>query len=169
MSQNLNHVVIYTDGACKGNPGPGGWGVLLRSAEGPEKELFGGDKDTTNNRMELLAVIMALKHIKTPGLSIQVYTDSKYVCDAIEKKWLFGWKAKGWKKVKNVDLWQTFLGQYEIHKPKFYWVKGHSGIKENERCDVLATTAAQSKPTDIDVNYERYEQEAKASEGLDFQ
>ena len=91
------------------------------------------------------------------------------MCDAIEKKWLFGWKAKGWKKVKNVDLWQTFLGQYEIHKPKFYWVKGHAGIKENERCDVLATTAAQSKPTDIDVNYERYEQEAKASEGLDFQ
>ena len=112
---------------------------------------------------------MALKHIKTPGLPIQVYTDSKYVCDAIEKKWLFGWKAKGWKKVKNVDLWQTFLGQYEIHKPKFYWVKGHAGIKENERCDVLATTAAQSKPTDIDVNYERYEQEAQSSEGLDLQ
>ncbi len=117
---------------------------------------------------------MALKHIKTPGLPIQIYTDSKYVCDAIEKKWLFGWKAKGWKKVKNVDLWQMFLGHYEIHKPKFYWVKGHAGIKENERCDVLATTAAQSKPTDIDVNYERYEAEEKntdqstGSSRLDF-
>ena len=161
-------IIIYTDGAALCNPGPGGYGAVMMHAE-HRKELSGGFRRTTNNRMELLAVIMALKHIKTPGLSIQVYTDSKYVCDAIEKKWLFGWKAKGWKKVKNVDLWQTFLGQYEIHKPKFYWVKGHAGIKENERCDVLATTAAQSKPTDIDVNYERYEQEAKASEGLDFQ
>jgi len=118
--------------------------------------------------MELLAVIMALKHIKSPGLTIQVYTDSKYVCDAIEKKWLFGWKAKGWKKVKNVDLWQAFLPLYEQHKPKFYWVKGHAGIKENERCDVLATTAAQLGPTDVDVNYEKYESEQGKGLGLDI-
>jgi ribonuclease HI len=132
------------------------------------KELSGGFRRTTNNRMELLAVIMALKHIKSPGLSIQVYTDSKYVCDAIEKKWLFGWKAKGWKKVKNVDLWQAFLPLYEQHKPKFYWVKGHAGIKENERCDVLATTAAQLGPTEVDVNYEKYESEQEKGLGLDI-
>lgn len=160
-------IIIYTDGAALGNPGPGGYGAVLMHAQ-YRKELSGGFRRTTNNRMELLAVIMALKHIKSPGLSIQVYTDSKYVCDAIEKKWLFGWKAKGWKKVKNVDLWQAFLPIYEQHKPKFYWVKGHAGIKENERCDVLATTAAQMGPTDVDVNYEKYESDQEKGLGLDI-
>ena len=160
-------IIIYTDGAALGNPGPGGYGAVLMHAQ-YRQELSGGFRRTTNNRMELLAVIMALKHIKSPGLSIQVYTDSKYVCDAIEKKWLFGWKAKGWKKVKNVDLWQAFLPLYEQYKPKFYWVKGHAGIKENERCDVLATTAAQLGPTEIDVNYEKYESEQEKGLGLDI-
>lgn len=160
-------IIIYTDGAALGNPGPGGYGAVLIHSN-HRKELSGGFRRTTNNRMELLAVIMALKHIKTPGFSIQIYTDSKYVCDAIEKRWLFGWKAKGWKKVKNVDLWQMFLPIYEELKPNFYWVKGHAGIKENERCDFLATTAAQSQPHHADVNYERIEKEAdnNAKEGL---
>lgn len=149
-------IVIYTDGAALGNPGPGGYGAVLMQAH-HRKEISGGFRRTTNNRMELLAVIMALKQIKSTQLSIQVYTDSKYVCDAIEKKWVFSWKQKGWKKIKNVDLWQVFLPLYELLKPNFNWVKGHSGITENECCDVLATTAAKNNPMEIDHNYETYE------------
>ena len=161
-------IIIFTDGAAKGNPGPGGYGVVLKFGQ-HRKELSEGFRLTTNNRMELLAVIRALQELKTTEFPVQVYSDSKYVVDAIEKGWLWGWQKKGFKDKKNPDLWLRYIPLHLKYKPKFIWVKGHAGIKENERCDVLATTAAQSKPTDIDVNYERYEQEAKASEGLDFQ
>ena len=143
MSQNLNHVVIYTDGACKGNPGPGGWGVLLRSAEGPEKELFGGDKDTTNNRMEMMAVIQALASLKYP-CRVTLHLDSQYVLKGITE-WVAGWKAKGWKTaakqpVKNVDLWLHLdqLVQTGGHSIDWRWVKGHAGDPGNERADALA-------------------------------
>ncbi len=113
-------IIIYTDGAALGNPGPGGYGAVLMF--GPHrKEISAGFRLTTNNRMELLAVIEALKSIKVAGFSVEIYTDSKYVCDAIEKRWIFGWKAKGWKNVKNVDLWLQFLPLYEQFKPKFHW------------------------------------------------
>jgi len=146
-------IVIYTDGAALGNPGPGGYGAVLMF--GPHrKEISAGFRLTTNNRMELLAVIEALRNIKVAGFTVEIFTDSKYVCDAIEKRWIFGWKAKGWKNVKNVDLWLQFLPLYEQFKPKFNWVKGHAGIAENERCDYLATSAAQASPTDTDLEYE---------------
>ena len=148
-----NHIVIFTDGAALGNPGPGGYGAVLMYGQ-HRKELADGYRLTTNNRMELLAVIMALKNIKVPGIEIHVYTDSKYVCDAVEKRWIYGWRAKGWAKVKNVDLWQMFFPLFEQLKPKFHWVKGHAGIVENERCDFLATSAAQAKPVKIDTGYE---------------
>ena len=107
-----NHIVIFTDGAALGNPGPGGYGAVLMYGQ-HRKELADGYRLTTNNRMELLAVIMALKNIKVPGIEIHVYTDSKYVCDAVEKRWIYGWRAKGWAKVKNVDLWQMFFPLFE--------------------------------------------------------
>ncbi len=160
-------IIIYTDGAALGNPGPGGYGAVLMQAH-HRKEISGGFRRTTNNRMELLAVIMALKQIKKTQMSILVYTDSKYVVDAIDKKWVFSWKQKGWKKIKNVDLWQVFLPLYELLKPDFHWVKGHSGITENECCDVLATTAAQNNPIEIDHNYEKYEAIEKKLGGLNL-
>ena len=134
-------VSIYTDGACSGNPGPGGWGAILR-CDGKEKELSGGEKETTNNRMELTAVIMALKALKYP-CKVTVTTDSKYVCDAINQKWVFGWRDNGWRKkdkkpALNPDLWQALLGLLEIHDVEFLWVKGHNDHPENERCDKLA-------------------------------
>ena len=136
------HVVIYTDGACKGNPGPGGWGVLLKSA-GVEKELCGGELATTNNRMELLAVIMALEALKKP-CQIKLHADSQYVLKGMTE-WLVGWKAKGWKTaskqpVKNVDLWQRLdaLVSSSDHHIEWLWVKGHNGDPGNERADELA-------------------------------
>lgn len=133
-------IEIYTDGACSGNPGPGGWGVLLKW-NGHEKELCGGEAETTNNRMEMMAVIEALKALKKPS-EVKLYTDSKYVMDGITK-WLEGWKAKGWKTaakkpVKNQDLWQEIDAQVCRHSVQFIWVKGHAGDPGNERADELA-------------------------------
>lgn len=137
------NVVIYTDGACKGNPGPGGWGAILRSADGSVKELFGGELATTNNRMEMMAVIQALAILKRP-CSVTLYVDSQYVLKGITE-WLAGWKAKGWKTaakqpVKNVDLWQQLdqLVSHGGHTIDWRWVKGHAGDPGNERADVLA-------------------------------
>ena len=139
----MNQVVIYTDGACKGNPGPGGWGVLLRSSDGDEKELFGGESGTTNNRMEMMAVIQALAALKRP-CSVILYLDSQYVLKGITE-WLPGWKAKGWRTaakqpVKNVDLWQQLdtLVSQSGHSIDWRWVKGHNGDPGNERADGLA-------------------------------
>jgi ribonuclease HI len=138
----VNTVEIYTDGACKGNPGPGGWGVLLKSG-GVEKELFGGERETTNNRMELLAVINALEALKRP-CHVILHADSQYVLKGITE-WLAGWKAKGWKTaakqpVKNVDLWQQLdhLVTHQGHRIDWRWVKGHAGDPGNERADALA-------------------------------
>lgn len=137
----MKKVEIYTDGACSGNPGKGGWGAVL-VYNGVEKELSGFDKNTTNNRMELTAVIEALKALKEP-CEVKLTTDSKYVCDAINKGWVYSWKSKGWKKsdkkpALNVDLWEQLLEQLDKHSVEFIWVKGHAGHKYNERCDELA-------------------------------
>ena len=146
-------IIIYTDGAALGNPGPGGYGAVL--VFGPHRrELSEGFRLTTNNRMELLAVIKALMVITDKTHEIQIYTDSKYVCDAIEKRWLDGWHKKGYAKVKNPDLWQQFYKMKSQYRLKFHWVKGHAGIPENERCDYLATTAAKNSPVQIDQFYE---------------
>ena len=135
-----NHIEIYTDGACSGNPGPGGWGALMRY-NGHEKELFGGEAETTNNRMEMMAVIEALGALKKSS-NVKLYTDSKYVLQGITE-WLEGWKAKGWKTaskkpVKNKDLWERIDEQVQKHNVEFIWVKGHAGHPENERADELA-------------------------------
>ena len=145
---SLNQVVIYTDGACKGNPGPGGWGVLLRSPDGSEKELFGGELGTTNNRMEMMAVIQALAALKRP-CEVSLHLDSQYVLKGITE-WLPGWKAKGWKTaaklpVKNMDLWQQLDGLVATagHKIDWRWVKGHAGNPGNERADALANAGVE--------------------------
>ena len=132
-----NWITIYTDGAALGNPGPGGFGVVMFYGS-HRKEISEGYRKTTNNRMELLAVIVALQNIKDKSIPVKVFTDSKYVCDAIEKKWLFGWKAKGWKKVKNVDLWQEIDELLGKHQIDWHWVKGHAGHPGNELADALA-------------------------------
>jgi ribonuclease HI len=139
----LNKVTIYTDGACKGNPGPGGWGVLMRSTDGSVKELSGGERETTNNRMEMMAVIQALSALKRP-CEVTLHLDSQYVLKGITE-WLAGWKAKGWKTaakqpVKNVDLWQQLdqLVSQAGHRIDWRWVKGHAGDPGNERADALA-------------------------------
>ena len=134
-------VEIFTDGACSGNPGPGGWGAVLRFM-GREKELSGGEVDTTNNRMELTAVIEALSALKEP-CKVSLTTDSKYVCDAINQGWVYSWQKNGWRKADkkpalNVDLWEKLLPLLERHDVTFLWVKGHAGHLENERCDELA-------------------------------
>lgn len=134
-------VEIFTDGACSGNPGPGGWGAVLRFGE-REKELCGGEKETTNNRMELTAVIEALSKLKEP-CKVKLTTDSKYVCDAVTKGWVYGWQKNGWKKADkkpalNVDLWEKLLPLLKTNEVEFCWVKGHAGHPENERCDTLA-------------------------------
>ena len=149
-------VIIYTDGAAKGNPGPGGYGVvMLAKVNGKEyrKELSAGFKNTTNNRMELLAVIKGLDQLKKPGMPVTVYSDSKYVVDAVEKGWLWNWQKKGFKDKKNPDLWRAFIPLYQKHKVKLVWVKGHAGLKENERCDQLAVEAAESTDLAIDKGY----------------
>ena len=137
----MKNVDIYTDGACSGNPGKGGWGAVLVYGN-TEKEISGGNSDTTNNRMELTAVIEALKMLKMP-CNVTLNTDSKYVCDAINQQWVYSWKKNGWKKADkkpalNVDLWEELLPLLEIHNVTFNWVKGHNGHPYNERCDSLA-------------------------------
>ena len=138
-------VDVFTDGACSGNPGPGGWGALLRY-QGKERELHGGEPDTTNNRMELMAAIQALESLKRP-VQVRLHTDSKYVRDGITE-WLPRWKARGWKTadkkpVKNVDLWQRLEASIGGHRVEWHWVKGHAGHPENERADALARLGAE--------------------------
>ena len=142
----MKQVTIYTDGACSGNPGPGGYGTILR-AGGVEKELSGGEANTTNNRMELMAVIIGLKALKRP-CDITIYTDSQYVANGITKGWAEGWKKNGWRKADkkpalNSDLWETLLSELSKHEDRIIWLKGHAGHPENERCDKLAVAASQ--------------------------
>ena len=149
-------ITIYTDGAAKGNPGNGGYGVVLLSSDRKyRKELSKGYRLTTNNRMELLAVIVGLEALKIVPSKVKVYSDSKYVVDAVEKGWVFGWEKKNFAKKKNPDLWKRFLKIYRKHDVMFQWVKGHANIIENERCDELAVEAAESFELAIDSEYER--------------
>ena len=147
-------ITIYTDGAAKGNPGNGGYGVIL-DYRGKRKELSQGYRMTTNNRMELLAVIAGLEAIKKKGWEVEVVSDSKYVVDAVEKKWLQGWVAKDFKGKKNSDLWKRYLLVAKGQKIRFKWIKGHAGHLENERCDQLAVAAAESDQFLIDREFER--------------
>lgn len=150
MSHKIN---IYTDGSSLGNPGPGGYGIVMTA--GPHrKELSQGYRLTTNNRMELLAVIIALETLLIPRSEVTVYTDSQYVVNAVEKKWLFGWEKKSFTGKKNADLWMRFLKIYRQHQVRFIWVKGHAGHRENERCDRLAVAAAQSGNLLEDTGYQ---------------
>lgn len=144
------HVDLFTDGAAKGNPGPGGYGAILRSGA-HEKELSGGFYHTTNNRMELMAVIVGLEALKS-SCHVRVVSDSKYVVDAFNARWIDGWKRRGWAKVKNPDLWKRLLKAMEPHKVQFEWIKGHNDHPENERCDRLAV-AASLKPTEQDYGF----------------
>lgn len=146
-------VELYTDGSARGNPGRGGYGVVLRYGD-KEKELSQGYRLTTNNRMELLAVIVGLETLTREGLDVIVYSDSKYVVEAVEQRWVFGWQKKGFKDKKNPDLWRRFLQIYAKHNVKFKWIRGHNAHPENERCDVLATTAADGGNLLIDAGYE---------------
>lgn len=146
-------LAIYTDGAARGNPGKGGYGIVL-IWKNTRKELSAGYRLTTNNRMELLSVIVALESLTREGLHIHVFSDSKYVVDAIEKKWVWGWVKKQFKGKKNKDLWLRFLAVYPKHHIQFIWVKGHATNKENNRCDELATQAADSDHLLIDAWYE---------------
>ena len=147
------HIDIYTDGSSLGNPGPGGYGVVLLSAR-HRKELSQGYRLTTNNRMELMAVIVGLEALKIPQSAVTVYSDSQYVVNSVEKKWVFGWEKKEFKGKKNPDLWQRFLKIYRCHTVDFKWIKGHDGNKENERCDQLAVAAAQNVNLLEDTGYD---------------
>ena len=152
---NDSDVIIYTDGSSRGNPGPGGYGIVMEHCKsGYVKEYSKGFKLTTNNRMELLAVIEALKKLKQTNLKIIVYTDSKYVVDSVEKKWLFKWEKINFKNKKNVDLWLDFLSLYKKNSIKFYWIKGHNDHPQNERCDKLAFNAAGRENLFSDKGYE---------------
>lgn len=145
-------ITIYTDGSSMGNPGPGGYGVVMMA--GPyRKELSQGYQLTTNNRMELMAVIVALEALKIQQSEVIIYTDSQYVINAVEKKWVFNWEKKYFSGKKNADLWMRFLKIYRCHNVRFIWVKGHAGNRENERCDCLAVTAAQSSNRLDDAGY----------------
>ena len=145
-------ITIYTDGAARGNPGPGGYGTVLMSGT-HRKELSHGYKLTTNNRMELLAVIVGLETLKVEGSVVTIYSDSKYVVDSVEKGWVFGWVKKRFKGKKNVDLWKRYLKVHPKHHIKFIWIKGHANIPENERCDQLAVAASKQYPLDDDTGY----------------
>jgi len=146
-------IELFTDGASSGNPGPGGFGVILRSGN-HYKEISAGYRKTTNNRMELLAVIVGLETLKKPDIPVRVYSDSKYVIDAVEKKWVYGWYNKGFKDKKNKDLWLRLLPLLKRYQVQFTWVKGHNGHPENERCDELAVKASQQINLLIDSVFE---------------
>ena len=151
----MAEVHIYTDGACSGNPGKGGYGIVMEWVGKPYKKEFSeGYRKTTNNRMELLAVIIALEKLKKEKTNVTVFSDSKYVVDAIGKDWIFAWQKKGFKGKKNSDLWQRFLKVYKKHYVKFKWIKGHNNHPQNERCDKLAVAASQKKDLLIDEGYE---------------
>ncbi|MGL4583096.1 MAG: ribonuclease HI [Flavobacterium sp.] len=155
---NLPQVILYTDGSSRGNPGPGGYGLILEWAgRNVYKEASQGYRKTTNNRMELLAVIVGLEMLKNEGTSVLVVSDSKYVVDAVDKRWVFGWEKKAFKDKKNPDLWQRFLKVYRKHNVQFKWVKGHNNHPMNERCDVLAVKAATGADLLIDEYYESIE------------
>lgn len=148
----MSKITIYTDGSARGNPGPGGFGVVLLAGQ-HRKEIAEGFKHTTNNRMELLAVIVGLEVLKNEGSNVTIYSDSKYVVDSVEKRWVFGWLKKGFKGKKNPDLWRRFLTIYAKHNVKFVWVKGHAEIPENERCDQLAVEASHGRNLPVDKGY----------------
>lgn len=158
-------VTVYTDGAARGNPGPGGYGVVLMSGK-YRKELLGGFRKTTNNRMELLAVIIALEALKVPDSEVTIYSDSKYVVDAVENGWVFSWVKKGFKKKKNPDLWRRFIPVYQKHSVKMVWIKGHAGNRENERADRLAVEASEQSNLPPDEEYEK--EESKDDKNLLF-
>ncbi len=152
----MKHIVLYTDGACQGNPGPGGYGVVLMYKD-QRKELSGGYKLTTNNRMEMMAVIKGLEILKEP-CSVDLYSDSRYVVDAIEKGWVYKWKKNNWlksdkSKALNIDLWEKMLHLFSVHKVKCHWVKGHADNVENERCDFLGREAIKNGDLFIDEVY----------------
>ena len=147
-------VTIYTDGAASGNPGPGGYGVVLESSAGHRKELNGGFRKTTNNRMELLAVIVGLRELKSTEVAVTVVSDSKYVIDAINKGWLRSWVKKGFKDKKNPDLWRLMIPLLDKYNPTFQWVKGHNNHPQNERCDALAVQASKQPNLPADTGYE---------------
>lgn len=152
----MKNIQAFTDGSCLGNPGPGGWAAVLR-CNGAERELSGGFSRTTNNRMEILAVIETLSVLTEP-CSVDLYTDSQYVRNAVEQQWLTGWSRNGWKTrdkkpVKNRDLWERLQPLLALHRVRFHWVRGHSGHPENERCDVLARTLAASPGLPADTEY----------------
>ena len=153
----MNHQVhIYTDGAAKGNPGNGGYGVVMELVGTVhKKEFYEGFRLTTNNRMELLAVIVGLEKLKNPNMKVLVVSDSKYVVDAVEKKWLFGWEKTGFKGKKNPDLWMRFLKIFRKHQVDFQWIKGHNNHPQNERCDELAVMASLQEKLSIDAFYEK--------------
>lgn len=153
----MSHQVhIYTDGAAKGNPGNGGYGVVMELVgTSYKKEFFEGFRLTTNNRMELLAVIVGLEKLKNPNMKVLVVSDSKYVVDAVEKRWVFGWEKIGFKGKKNPDLWMRFLKIYRKHQVDFKWIKGHNNHPQNERCDELAVMASQQSKLSIDAFYEQ--------------
>lgn len=155
----MSHQVhIYTDGASKGNPGPGGYGVVMELVgTNYKKEFYEGFRLTTNNRMELLAVIVGLEKLKNPKMKVLVISDSKYVVDSVEKKWVLGWEKTGFKGKKNPDLWMRFLKVYRKHQVDFKWIKGHNNHPQNERCDQLAVMASQQKKLSIDQFYENEE------------
>lgn len=153
----MNHEVhIYTDGAAKGNPGRGGYGVVMELVGTPhKKEFYEGFRHTTNNRMELLAVIVGLEKLKNPNMKVLVVSDSKYVVDSVLKKWVFGWEKKGFAGKKNTDLWKRFLVVYRKHQVDFKWIKGHNNHPQNERCDELAVFASSHTALSVDVFYEK--------------
>lgn len=155
----MNYEVhIYTDGAAKGNPGNGGYGVVMEWVGKPyKKEFYEGFRYTTNNRMELLAVIVGLEKLKKENTSVLVISDSKYVVDSVQKKWVFGWEKKGFAGKKNPDLWKRFLIVNKKHNVDFKWIKGHNNHPQNERCDELAVMAAMQKQVSIDAFYEKEE------------
>lgn len=163
MRDNLKEIIIYTDGGCDPNPGRGGYGVVLIHGK-YRKELSGGFRLTTNNRMELTAVIEALKALKEP-CRVKLYSDSEYVVNAMTKGWIQKWIKKGWKKVKNPDLWQQLVGLVAKHQVEFIWVKGHAGIPGNERCDQLAVEASKLPDLPPDVVYET----TSSNNGIDFE
>ncbi len=162
---NTPQIIIYTDGAARGNPGPGGYGIVLLSGKF-RKELSEGYRNTTNNRMELLAVIVALETLKIKGSEVLIYSDSKYVVDSVEKGWVFGWVKKRFKGKKNADLWKRFLTIFPQHKIKFQWVKGHNNNPENERCDQLAVAASFKENLPPDKGYEEVLAESQKGLGL---
>ncbi|PDS23085.1 ribonuclease HI [Flavobacterium branchiophilum] len=153
---NEHQVHIYTDGAAKGNPGKGGYGVVMEWVGKPyKKEFYEGFRYTTNNRMELLAVIVGLEKLKHPKTCVLVISDSKYVVDAVEKRWVFGWEKKGYAGKKNPDLWKRFMKIYRTHQVDFKWIKGHNNHPQNERCDALAVMASGLPQLSVDQVYEQ--------------